>query len=169
MRCKISQFKISERNRSHRRSWGIANDSGRLFRIGELTLKIGGDQGFFDAPVELNELLLAPAERADIIVDFSTMKSTNLLLFNNAPAPYGQSKMEANQTVTAREACTTSQIMKFRVRRCIFDKVSQEINLSKLTDYANPPIGDAIVIPCSNNLIPREIELMCLLMQELSF
>ncbi len=36
--------------------------------------QIGGDQGFLPAAVEQSELLMAPAERADVIVDFSVQR-----------------------------------------------------------------------------------------------
>jgi FtsP/CotA-like multicopper oxidase with cupredoxin domain len=36
----------------------------------------------------LQELLLAPAERADLIVDFSGLEGKTVTLSNDAPAPY---------------------------------------------------------------------------------
>jgi spore coat protein A len=50
--------------------------------------QIGCDGGFLPAPVALTHLLLAPAERADLIIDFSGMEDTVLTLSNDAPAPY---------------------------------------------------------------------------------
>ncbi|UZQ48935.1 MULTISPECIES: multicopper oxidase family protein [Clostridium] len=52
--------------------------------------QIATDGGFLEAPVEMNELILAPAERVEIIVDFSkykvgdkiTLKSNNANLMN---------------------------------------------------------------------------------------
>jgi spore coat protein A len=41
------------------------------FRDGARFLQLGSDQGLLSAPVELTELTLAPAERADLIVDFA--------------------------------------------------------------------------------------------------
>ena len=35
---------------------------------------IGSDQGFLPAPVALTRLPMAPAERGDIVIDFSKMK-----------------------------------------------------------------------------------------------
>jgi len=42
--------------------------------------QIGSDQGLLPAPVELSSLLLAPAERADLIVDFSQVRGQNIIL-----------------------------------------------------------------------------------------
>lgn len=69
--------------------------------------QIGTDGGFLDAPVKLNELLLAPAERADIIIDFSGHKGANLVLKNDAPTPF--------PIGVPVDPETTGQIMQFRV------------------------------------------------------
>ncbi len=50
--------------------------------------QIGTDGGFLPTPVELNKLLLAPAERADLIVDFSGLEGKTVTLSNNAAAPF---------------------------------------------------------------------------------
>jgi spore coat protein A len=50
--------------------------------------QIGGDGGFLPAPAALNKLLLAPGERADVIVDFSALEGKTVTLSNDAPAPY---------------------------------------------------------------------------------
>jgi len=38
--------------------------------------------------VDLHSLLLAPAERADVIVDFSQFAGQTLILYNDAPAAF---------------------------------------------------------------------------------
>ena len=54
----------------------------------ELT-QIGSDGGLLNKPVRLFSLLLAPGERADILVDFSeTDPGTTIRLLNNARHPY---------------------------------------------------------------------------------
>ena len=50
--------------------------------------QIGTDGGFLPGPVALNKLLLAPAERADLIVDFSGLDGKTVTLSNDAPTPY---------------------------------------------------------------------------------
>lgn len=69
--------------------------------------QIGTDGGFLSAPVELRELLLAPGERADVIVDFSGCRGKHLILRNDAPSPF------PNGTPVDPE--TTGEIMQFRV------------------------------------------------------
>jgi spore coat protein A, manganese oxidase len=49
---------------------------------------IGTDGGLLDKPVAVNKLFLAPGERADIIVDFSSAKGTEIIMTNDAAAPY---------------------------------------------------------------------------------
>jgi len=79
---------------------------------GPAMIQIGEDSGFLPAPVVLNSppqpigylstaesdprngnvnrytLLLAPSERADIIVDFRGFEGSSLILYNDAPAPF---------------------------------------------------------------------------------
>ncbi|MGH9599458.1 MAG: multicopper oxidase family protein [Terracidiphilus sp.] len=50
--------------------------------------QIGSDGGLLAGPVLLEKLLLAPAERADLIVDFSRLAGKTVTLMNNAVAPY---------------------------------------------------------------------------------
>lgn len=50
--------------------------------------QIGTDGGFLPAPVALKKLLLGPAERADLIVDFSGLEGKTITLSNDAAAPY---------------------------------------------------------------------------------
>ncbi len=51
--------------------------------------QIGSDGGYLPKPVALHSLLIAPAERADILVDFSSLEpGTRLILENHANAPF---------------------------------------------------------------------------------
>lgn len=58
---------------------------------GPAFVQIGNEGGFLPAPAALNgtPLLLAPAERADLIVDLTAVKPGSiLLLYSDAPAPF---------------------------------------------------------------------------------
>ncbi|WP_063902111.1 multicopper oxidase family protein [Burkholderia ubonensis] len=61
---------------------------------GPAFIQIGNEAGFLPAPAMLNgpqqpTLLVAPAERADIIVDFRNVPAGSILiLYNDAPAPF---------------------------------------------------------------------------------
>jgi spore coat protein A len=50
--------------------------------------QIGTDGGLLPAPLELRYLLMAPAERFDIVIDFATLEGKSFSLINDAPAPY---------------------------------------------------------------------------------
>ena len=60
----------------------------RFFRLGLSNSasfhQIGADQGLLPAPVQLATLLLAPGERADLIVDFAPMRGESVQLTNGA-------------------------------------------------------------------------------------
>jgi spore coat protein A len=50
---------------------------------------IGTEGGMLSAPVPLSSITLAPAERADIVIDFATLPAnTEVILTNSAAAPY---------------------------------------------------------------------------------
>jgi spore coat protein A len=67
-------------NGSNARFYNLSLTSGQSFT------QIGSDGGFLPAPVTLEELLLAPAERADVILDFAKYKGQTIVLTNDAPA-----------------------------------------------------------------------------------
>lgn len=57
-------------------------------KSGPVFNQIGTDGGLLPAPLELSDLLIAPAERFDLVVDFAGHLGKALTLFNDAPAPY---------------------------------------------------------------------------------
>jgi spore coat protein A len=70
-----------------------ANTEPNLRQSGPSFVQIGAEGGFLPQPVPLDgrtgTLLLAPAERADLIVDFSNVPvGSTLILYNDAPAPF---------------------------------------------------------------------------------
>jgi spore coat protein A len=71
--------------------------------------QVGTDDGLLNAPVMRNTLLLAPGERADVVIDFSDPAYAGLTLIvkNNAKGPYPKG--------AAVDPRTTGQIMAFRV------------------------------------------------------
>lgn len=67
---------------------------------------IGVDGGLLERPVTVNEIILAPAERVDVILDFTAFQNETFTLTNSAPTPFpGGDPPDAN----------TSVIMQFRV------------------------------------------------------
>jgi spore coat protein A len=49
--------------------------------------QIGADGGLFDKPVPVKQLVLAPAERADVVVDFRPLAGMTVTMKNFAPPP----------------------------------------------------------------------------------
>jgi spore coat protein A len=52
--------------------------------------QIGTDGGLLPAPLSMHYLIFSPGERFDIVIDFSEHKGMNLVLTNDAPAPYAR-------------------------------------------------------------------------------
>jgi bilirubin oxidase len=77
--------------------------------------QIGAEGGFLPAPVELSRLLMSPAERTDVIVDFSDLPAgTEVVLRNLAPdEPFGGG--EPGTDFEPADPDTTGQVMLFRV------------------------------------------------------
>ena len=51
--------------------------------------QIGSDGGFLERPAKLNSLSLEPAERADIIIDFTGLENNTYTLINDSVPPFG--------------------------------------------------------------------------------
>ena len=77
--------------------------------------QIGAEGGYLAAPVMLGDLLLAPAERADVIVDFGAVPAgTTITLENIAPdEPFGGGV--PGDDFAPADPATTGQVMQFRV------------------------------------------------------
>lgn len=77
--------------------------------------QIGNEGGFLPEPVELSEVLLAPAERADVIVDFTNVPAgTPVHLLNVAPdEPFGGGVPGGD--FEPADPATTGQVMRFDV------------------------------------------------------
>lgn len=76
--------------------------------------QIGAEGGFLPAPVQLGRLLMAPAERADVIVDFSRLAGRTISLLNLGPdEPFGGGEPGVDFDVA--NPATTGQVMQFRV------------------------------------------------------
>ncbi|WP_197714593.1 multicopper oxidase family protein [Nitrosomonas supralitoralis] len=76
---------------------------------------IGNDGGFLAAPVKLDKLLIAPAERFDIIINFTKIPAgTKITLQNIGPdEPFGGGEPDLDFDLADPD--TTGQVMQFRV------------------------------------------------------
>jgi FtsP/CotA-like multicopper oxidase with cupredoxin domain len=81
--------------------------------------QIGNEGGFLAAPVNMtadngNKILIGPAERADVIVDFTNVRVGSYVLGNVGPdEPFGGG--EPGEDFEVADPGTTGQIMEFRV------------------------------------------------------
>ena len=81
-------------------------------------LQIGTDDGLLPLAVQLTELVLAPGERAEIVVDFAVVGGMNnsIKLLNFGPdEPYGGG--EPGSDFDPADPATTGQIMQFNVNK----------------------------------------------------
>lgn len=96
------QYRFRILNGSNTRTYNLKLSNNQSF------IQIGSDGGFLPFPVTLTELLLAPAERADILIDFSILEpETKIILTNDAPAPFPNGRIPDPDTV--------GQIMQFTI------------------------------------------------------
>jgi len=76
--------------------------------------QIGAEGGFLPQPVELDQLLMAPAERADVIVDFADAADASIVLQNIGPdEPFGGGVPGVD--FDPSDPDSTGQVMEFRV------------------------------------------------------
>ena len=77
--------------------------------------QIGNDGGFLPKPVKLSTLLLAPAERADIIIDFAEVKKEKTFTLQNIgpDEPFGGGAPGVDFAMADPDS--TGQVMEFRV------------------------------------------------------
>jgi spore coat protein A, manganese oxidase len=103
--------------------------------------QIGTEGGFVPKPVELTELLMGPAERADVIVDFTSVEvETEIILQNLAPdEPFGGGVPGVD--FEPADPDTTGQVMRFHVVAAKSPDTSSPPNELMLPPLA--PLGDA--------------------------
>ncbi len=83
MNVKQGKYRFRTLNGCNSRTLTLSLSTGQTFQ------DIGAEGGLLDAPVTLSELTLGPAERADLIIDFSTnAPGSEVILTNSAPAPF---------------------------------------------------------------------------------
>jgi spore coat protein A len=129
--------------------------------------QIGTEGGFLPTPILLadgtvpgaavNPLLLAPAERADIVVDFSAVPvGTNVILFNDAQAPFPAGNPIFNYSVSAGSAKpglspNTQTLLQFRRTAAAGTTFSTP---SAITAPVLPTVADALNGGLKLNLTP---------------
>jgi spore coat protein A, manganese oxidase len=103
--------------------------------------QIGADGGFLPAPVELPQLLMSPAERADVIVDFSGLApGAEIILQNLGPdEPFGGGLPDID--FERADPKTTGQVMQFRIVPLTGPDTSTPPNLLELPELVG--LGEA--------------------------
>jgi spore coat protein A len=72
--------------------------------------QIGAEGGMWDIPVPVKNLVMAPAERADVIVDFTKFAGETLMMKNHKPhSPVSNPAPELPQVMQIRVGTTVSQ------------------------------------------------------------
>ena len=104
-----------------------------------LITQIGSEGGYLPEPVKQRQLLIAPAERADVIIDFSKVKKgTRLILRNLGPdEPFGGG--EAGEEFEPSDPGTTGQVMQFRVGKATSPDTSATPDKLKLPEIKKLP------------------------------
>jgi spore coat protein A, manganese oxidase len=72
------RYRLRVLNGSNARFYNLSLSNGQAFH------QIGSDQGLLSGPVELKTLVLAPAERADLVMDFAGYGNEKIILKNDA-------------------------------------------------------------------------------------
>ncbi len=112
---------------------------------GEPIMVIGSDDGLLTNPVEVEELVFAPGERYDVVINFSDYESSSITLLNLGPdEPY-------NGVDPFDPACssTTGKIMQFKVNKTF----NQAIPNASVNSSTNLRPGNPIV-----DLVPQNEE-----------
>lgn len=118
----------------------LNGSNARFYRIrlssGQDFVQIGTEGGLLETPINVSQILLSPAERVDVIVDFSNHSGQNIILTNDAPAPFPSGDPPSPDL---------TQIMEFRVKSKLSkpDKSKIPAKLSCL-ERLNP--DDAVTI-----------------------
>lgn len=68
------KYRLRIANTANSRFFTLSFSNGQTFHV------IGADQGLLAAPIECSKIVLAPAERIDLIVDFSASRGENVIL-----------------------------------------------------------------------------------------
>jgi FtsP/CotA-like multicopper oxidase with cupredoxin domain len=109
---------------------------------------IGGDGGFLSGkPVELDQVLLAPGERADVIIDFSSFTPGDEIIMLNL----GSDRLFTGLPIDSQDSAdpeTTGQVMKFTV-----------VNLTEAGNPGSIPAKLPVIQPISSSLPERDLTL----------
>jgi bilirubin oxidase len=121
-------------------------------------VQIGSEGGYLPRPVRLRQLLIAPAERADVIVDFSTVpRGTKIILRNLGPdEPFGGG--QPGDEFERSDPRTTGQVMQFRVRAASGPDTSARPDKVRLPAVRRLPVADNVRDVSLNELVSSTVK-----------
>ncbi|MBK8850447.1 MAG: hypothetical protein IPN73_09830 [Saprospiraceae bacterium] len=107
-------------NGSNARIYNFALSDGIKFKL------IGSDGGLLDAPVDVSNILLAPGERADVLINFGSMPLSTELFMESAL--FSGSSSQGNQSF---------KVMKFKIIKDATDNFIVPSTLMAVEKYLN--------------------------------
>ncbi len=146
-------------NGSNSSVYTLGFSDGRNFK------QIATDNSFLESPIEMTRLTLSPAERAEIVVDFSTLlggkvtfrdfknDKTFITININEPATQRTSlpnrlttleKLDATQAVRTRPFILTGRMGSFEIN-------GKSMDINRIDE--NVPLGDVEIWEISNNMM----------------
>ena len=78
---------------------------------------IGADDTYFDGPVAVDAVFVAPGQRSDVVVDFSGLAGKTVTLTNDAPIPYPDGLWPVDHDGIPADQPQMHRVMQFRVAR----------------------------------------------------
>ena len=114
---------------------------------GPTVWQIGAEGGLFDVPVAVKKMVLAPAERADVLVDFTKFAGATLMIQNHKP-----------QKPVSNPAPSLQPVMQIRVGRTVSHPGPTTIPSSlpgRAASLSNPVRTRYITL---NEIDPEEVE-----------
>ncbi|KAL9463356.1 hypothetical protein AB3S75_001212 [Citrus x aurantiifolia] len=132
--------RMTVRRRKYR--FRIINASNaRFFRFfftnGLRFIHVGSDSAYLGKPVVTNDTVLAPAEIADVVIDFSESTSDVAILANDAPYPYpaGNPVNDANGKVMKFIILKNRETDPWRVPEKLIEYPSADLSAASTTRY----------------------------------
>ncbi len=99
------RYRFKVLNGAQARFFNLKLSNGAKFTV------LGSDGGYLGAPVQLSELLIAPGERYDVVVDFTGVEDgTHIVMTNDAAGPFPSGTL-----FTDSRTATVMNVMQFRV------------------------------------------------------
>ena len=110
------------------RLYNVSNRRDYVFRLsnGQAMTQIGTDSGLLPAPVSRTSILLGPAERADVVIDFAARLGEEIVL-ENAAAALGPGDRDG-------------EVMQFRVTQDLIDDSAEVPSTLRPVFDTDPPV-----------------------------